>query len=108
MKTYNGWSNYETWCVNLWLDNDQGTQEMWAESTARIWEESEPSRNWTRKEEAVSALAEMLKEELAVVPDEVTGMMADLLGAALGEVDWHEIAEHMVENHIQEEGVSDE
>jgi len=102
MKTYNGWANYETWCVNLWIDNDQGTQEMWAESTARIWEQSE------RKEEAVSALASMLKEELSVVPDEVTGMMADLLGAALGEVDWHEIAEHMVENHIQEEGVSDE
>ena len=22
-KKYNGWSNYETWAVNLWLDNDQ-------------------------------------------------------------------------------------
>ncbi len=23
-KTYNGWPNYETWNVMLWLDNDHG------------------------------------------------------------------------------------
>ena len=28
---YNGWYNYETWLVNLWMDNDQGSQEMWRE-----------------------------------------------------------------------------
>ena len=22
---YNGWYNYETWNLKLWLDNDQGT-----------------------------------------------------------------------------------
>ena len=24
-STYNGWKNYETWNVKLWLDNEQGT-----------------------------------------------------------------------------------
>lgn len=22
-RTYNGWSTYETWLVNLWITNDQ-------------------------------------------------------------------------------------
>ena len=30
-KEYNGWYNWETWSVNLWMDNDQGSHEMWRE-----------------------------------------------------------------------------
>jgi len=26
-KTYNNWTNYETWCVNLWLTNEEGTSQ---------------------------------------------------------------------------------
>ena len=25
-KEYNGWTNYETWNVALWIDNERGTQ----------------------------------------------------------------------------------
>lgn len=32
-KRYNGWVNYETWLVNLWIDNDQGEHEYWQEQT---------------------------------------------------------------------------
>jgi len=24
-ENYNGWENWETWCINLWLTNDQAT-----------------------------------------------------------------------------------
>ena len=27
-ERYNGWTNYETWLVNLWMDNEQGSQEF--------------------------------------------------------------------------------
>ena len=30
-RTYNGWTNYETWAVALHLGNDAGTQACWCE-----------------------------------------------------------------------------
>ena len=24
-ESYNGWTNYETWLVKLWMDNDEGS-----------------------------------------------------------------------------------
>jgi hypothetical protein len=28
-KKYNGWTNYETWNVALWLDNEQSSERHW-------------------------------------------------------------------------------
>lgn len=38
-KDYNGWTNYETWNVALWLDNEQGMQEHFNERAADYVEE---------------------------------------------------------------------
>ncbi len=34
-KGYNGWSNYETWNVKLWMDNDEGSYNYWPWSTTK-------------------------------------------------------------------------
>ncbi len=89
--SYNGWSNYETWNVKLWLDNEQGS--------------SEEVRDMARRARSVNDLAESLKVMVNdAAPDLRASCFADLLNAALGEVDWYEIAEsYYEEEHESEE-----
>lgn len=90
-KTYNGWSNYETWAVKLWLDNAQGTAED-MEALARSNNGDE-----YRMSQAVKSYVEDM------MPDLGASMFADLLNASLSEVDWYEIAESYLEDYDEEE-----
>ena len=92
-RTYEGWSNYPTWAVNLWLSNDEGlyraTQELVAATIAGD-EGPIAGSNWH-----VAAVAGELNEMVGeLLPDLGATFAADLLGYAVGEVDWNELAEH--------------
>jgi hypothetical protein len=94
MSTYNGWTNYETWLVNLWLDNDQGTQEAIREM-AQDCRDNPPSGFSHDPNAAVPfALRERIKDYVEELVGEHEGLVADLIGAALAEVNYSEIAEH--------------
>lgn len=113
-KTYNGWTNYETWAVKLWIDNEEPSYRYWRETTREVWDECEEGGNAfldTQEQRAQSMLAERLKDELdsqADVEIHVSGCKVeasfynDLMNAALGEVNWHEIAKSMFDD-MQEE-----
>jgi len=99
-KRYNGWTNYETWVTALWLDNDHETQCYWREATreCRIFSPSDDQVKkgyWTIEEAARFWLAGRLKDEVTErSPIYEASLYADLLGAALQEVNWLEIADH--------------
>jgi hypothetical protein len=100
--TYNGWTNYETWCVNLWIDNSAGDQDYWHDRAKWC------IRHHHSADDNLDARCE-LAEELRATFDEKydeqkpdNGVLADLLRAALSEVNWHEIARHYIEA-IEEE-----
>lgn len=102
--TYNGWKNYETWCVNLWNDNEQGSHDHWRAEAKAALSECEGTENWTRAEQARFRLADQMKETYEEAMPEVEGVWADLLRAALSEVHWDEIAGSLINEALDEEG----
>jgi ABC-type amino acid transport substrate-binding protein len=93
--SYNGWSNYETWNLALWMDNDQGTYSMRCEAVSDAVNDNDD------KEDAVSQVAKWLESlvengELGELP--ANGFLSDILSNALREVDYDEIAQNWVDD----------
>lgn len=101
-KTYNGWSSYETWLVKLWMDNEQGTQEYFSEQAERVLKDNpddpDEEDNDSQQSERIHMLAEMVKEHHEESLPKLEGFAADLMNAALSEVDWNEIANSLLED----------
>lgn len=101
---YNGWTNYETWNVSLWIGNDQGSYNFWNEQAQECYDEAEASSYLTREEVATQDLSNRLKSEIKDnAPDLGASCYADLLDAAICEVNWHEIAAGMIEEVDKDE-----
>jgi len=90
----NGWTNRETWLVNLWISEGAIGDPQSVDEQARYFAESGESS-------APYRMAEYLRESVQAVCNVGGGLAADLLGAALAAVNWDEIAGHYVEEQIQ-------
>jgi len=107
-KTYNGWSNYETWAVALWLDNEEPTHRLMRQLARQAWSEAPQSRqakdwNWPREQAARCSLAGQI-QDLVEEGNPVTSstLYADLMNAALSEVNWAEIAQSYLSEEMEE------
>jgi hypothetical protein len=105
-QRYNGWTNYETWNVALWMGND--SSEYWLEIAQEIFNDSETESSFTCAERAALDLADRLKDDFEENTPTVTGCYADLLSATLSEVNWYEIAEHYISDCDTSDIESDE
>ena len=103
-KTYNGWTNYETWAVALWLDNDEQSQGYWRDMARECLEsaKNKPSEVLTVAEDAAYMLADRLKDDHEEALPEIQGFASDLLNAAMSEVNWQEIAKGFVSEALEE------
>ena len=107
-KTYNGWSNYETWAVSLWLDNERTSYDYWREQAEQHRQKAPTCHQvldgiWTAAEATKFNLADQLNEVEDGVPLSEASMYTDLLNASLAEVNWHEIAEHLLADTVEQE-----
>lgn len=103
-EKYNGWTNYETWNVKLWMDNEEGSYNHWQDKAQDTYDTAEADENFTRVERATLDLSDSIKEDYETAMHDwlyeskrSSSVWADLLGAALSEVNWHEIAESLIE-----------
>jgi len=84
-KTYNGWTNYATWRINL-----------------EIFDGFNPIEDWGLEHETLteSELAELLQEHAEELVSQTApeGLALDYAQAFMSAVNWHEIASHMLED----------
>jgi hypothetical protein len=102
-ERYNGWTNCETWLVNLWIDNDRGTQDYFREQADVFYQAAAPSKLWTQAENATFRFAEYIQEHHEANMPELPSVYGDLLGGALGAVNWQEIAKHHIDAVLEED-----
>lgn len=104
-KGYNGWTNYETWSVSLFINNERGSQSYWEEVAEECYRESEKDETFSRFERARLTLLERLKdwhEEFNPLAEQIS-IFSQLLSAAISDVNWFEIADNMPSD-LQNEG----
>jgi hypothetical protein len=86
-ENYQGWTNYPTWAVALWIDNDEYMQNEVIEMASE-WVDDDNDLATLRIREWLFDFIEDNR------PDLPPSMYSDLLGWAIEMVDLYELAEH--------------
>jgi hypothetical protein len=102
-ETYNGWTNRETWAVNLWLANDEPAYRTARDIAAPgNYDYPEDEMRELVERITVDAIADQYENERRERDPEYTawplpGFATDLIRASLARVDWHAIVEAFAE-----------
>lgn len=94
-KEYNGWTNYETWNIKLWLDNEQWMYDTIIDAAKNMLDEYE-FKSW---------LVDFAWN--AYIEDEypkMVGPMSDAINSYWKTIDWYSVARAYREEVGIEEG----
>ena len=93
-QKYNGWTNYETWLINLHFDNFD------FEDVMDIFDDcKDKSDMLIRIADYIEQYVEEVVESMVEQP--LNPLLQDIISAALSEVDYRDIAEHYIDDVIK-------
>ena len=88
-KTYNGWTNYATWRVGLEIINDMRLDDFGVEYD---------DENMIDTSDLADAMRSYVEEHIEETSE---GIAKDYALAFLSDVNWYEIAEHMIQEESE-------
>ena len=91
-QKYNGWTNYETWLCNLHFDGFDFEEIM------DIFDDCRDKGDMLIR--ISDYIKDYVEEVVEQTRDDNTGFVVDLINAALGEIDYRDIAEHYIDDVI--------
>lgn len=92
-EKYNGWTNYATWRVNLEIF-DSMSMDDFGLGNLKVWEEPDTY-------ELSKAMKEQAEYRIECTSPE--GLARDYAMAFLSDVDWYEIAKHMLNDYAEQD-----
>lgn len=93
-ESYQGWRNYPTWAVALWINNDEGLYGYAMEAVEDLRRDFSGRELIQRLAGVFEGLLESMVDQLST--ELLGGPLADLLQYAIDEVDHFEIAENFL------------
>jgi hypothetical protein len=92
-QKYNGWTNYETWLINLHFDNFDFEEVM------DIFDDCQDRGDMlTRIADYIENYVEEVVESMVEEP--LNPLLQDIISSTLTEVDYRDIAEHYIDDVI--------
>jgi hypothetical protein len=106
--TYNGYSNYETWAVQLWIDNSESSSAYWSRLAEEVYNHQAAEQTYfSRTEDAACILADKLRDSYNSGMERVLSdanangtVWTDLLNASVCAVNFGEIAKNLMESVV--------
>ena len=103
-KGYNGWKNYETWAVGMYLDGNYTSSVTYEDAIAvveSVLSQNHPTSEYWTVEQSMqytveNALEQFMEDELE--SEGIGGFWHDCATSFLSSVDWREIAEAWIAN----------
>lgn len=96
-ERYEGWANRETWAVSLYLNNDQGMQEMAILAIVEADRSGEsPAESLKERVETLLVREQYLDEFGEDQPLELSRIASDI--GSLWRVDWHEASRSFLDD----------